>query len=223
MAVGWAGYSSVTNAEPAFASWTAVPAAATPHDVTVARDACRRGLRAGPSLARLPLDWGAARLALAERRGAFVAVVLRTVEPDVSLHCLVRNDPGSPDAEVIDASGGAGAGTPRERPASIPPDAIGEFTFTDRFDRGGAAMADGLVGTGVTAVTLHVGAVAVQATVHDGLFAAWWPTKGPLSRSLANGPRAITRVDLTLADGRVIRDALADGRVIRDAVPRHLP
>lgn len=75
----------------------------------------------------------------------------------------------------------------------------------------GASITDGAAGETVTGVTIHAGALTVQATVENGRYAAWWPgpafQSGPPERSGKGGPRLNLTYDLTLTDGTVIHNA----------------
>jgi hypothetical protein len=69
----------------------------------------------------------------------------------------------------------------------------------------------GAVGEEVAGVTIHAGSLAVEASVQNGRYAAWWPGPafegGPPEPSGKGGPEPILTYDLTLTDGTVIRDA----------------
>jgi len=74
----------------------------------------------------------------------------------------------------------------------------------------GATVTDGAVGTDVRGVTIHAGALTVQATVENGHYAAWWPgsafDRGPLDGEGHREPRLNLHYDLSLADGSVLLD-----------------
>ena len=71
------------------------------------------------------------------------------------------------------------------------------------------SMTAGPVGPGVVGVTLHSHGHAVEATLSNGRYAAWWP--GPLfgefhGPSGEGGPEPEITYDLTYSDGTVARD-----------------
>ena len=75
-----------------------------------------------------------------------------------------------------------------------------------------SSITDGAVGEEVAAVTIHAGALTVDASVQNGRYAAWWPGPafgtGPRKPDGEEGPRQlILSYDLTLTDGTVIHDA----------------
>lgn len=66
---------------------------------------------------------------------------------------------------------------------------------------------DGAARTDVTAVVLHVGATAIQANVRHGRYAAWWPrTVAQPPHGAAPGQGTLITADVSLADGRALRD-----------------
>lgn len=191
--------------QAAYASWTATPTSVTGDDLDAAESACRDEL---DHLYADSIDADRAKLALAERRGNYVAVLYRTDVPDMAGHCLVRNPPGSADADVFDSAAAGGSGpAPKAPPRSFTQGAIsGPGVGYEGF-----SITDGAVGEGVTGVTIHAGALTVEASVQNGRYAAWWPGPafegGPPEPSGQGGPEPILTYDLTLTDGTVIRDA----------------
>ncbi|TQS43913.1 hypothetical protein [Cryptosporangium phraense] len=181
----------------AYASWTPAPRPLTHDEAGRLGSQCRRWLRGSM------LDARRAHLALAERRGEFVVLLYRTDVPDMSGDCLLRNPAGTDDVDLIGA-GATGSDAPA-RPAPL--GALVEGGFSQFHE---ASVTDGAVGRDVTGVTVHAGKFTVEATVHDGRHAAWWPgpafdsTEPPESGQWA--PTSIVHYDLTLTDGTVRRD-----------------
>jgi hypothetical protein len=168
----------------------------TSQELAVVAPACRDQLAGGS------LDLARAQLVLAERRGAFVALLYRTDDPDVSGSCLGRLPRGGTDVEDLSSGIGGGDGpavTPS--PRAFTQGAIAQYA--------GASVADGAVGADVTGVTIHAGDLTVTASVRNGRYIAWWPGPafGPRRTSTGAGPEVILTYDLTLADGTVLRDA----------------
>ncbi|HYY12738.1 MAG TPA: hypothetical protein VE781_17505 [Kineosporiaceae bacterium] len=175
-----------------FASWTPSASPLTAAELELVGPTCRSHLAGGS------LDVGRARLALGERRGLFVALLYRTDDPDVSGTCLYRNRPGSREIEDLGtAIGGSSGPSWRPAPRRFSQGAISDF--------GGASVTDGAVGAGVRALTVHAGAVTVEATVRDGRYVAWWP--GTAFGPGQGDPRPILTYDVTLDDGTVLRSA----------------
>lgn len=188
----------------AFASWTAVPAPLDPTTRAAADGACHDSLRAtisgGDDGGHPPTtDPTAMRTVLAERRGGVLLVQL--AGPDGSdWRCYL--DAASP-GDVV-ATGGGLSTDEAAPPAPLGPaqiDVPGGGSFTQ-----GArtfASVSGRVGSAVRAVTVHGAGQDVTATVSGGYMAAWWPAH----ELPVNAPDPIVTYDVTLADGRVLRDA----------------
>jgi hypothetical protein len=187
--------------DAAYASWSATPASVASAELEAAGSACRDKLH-GSSI-----DPDKAKLVLAERRGDYVALLYRTEDPDMSGACLVRNPKGSTDVENVDLGVGGSTGPALKAPRrGYTQGAISEFGGTP-----GASITDGAVGDAVTGVTIHAGTLTVNASVHHGRYAAWWPghafESGSRTPSGEAGPKLMLTYDLTLADGTVIHDA----------------
>jgi len=197
-------FQGVGDDNAAYASWTATPTFVTGDDLDAAQSACRDEL----NRLAYPIDAYRAELALAERRGDHVVVLYHTDDPDMSAHCLVRNPPGSADADVVNSGAGGSSGPALKAPPR---------SFTQGPISGpligyeGVSITDGAVGEEVTGVTIHAGAFTVEASVQNGRYAAWWPGPafegGPPEPSGRGGPEPILTYDLTLADDTVIHDA----------------
>jgi hypothetical protein len=182
----------------AYASWTPVPTALTATEVGVVAPACREQLRGGS------LDLERARLVLAERRGEYVALLYRTDDPDMSGSCLAHNLQGTDDVDDVNVGIGGGSGP------ALPAPARG-FTQGAIAGYRDASITDGAAGADVAGVTIHAGDLAVQASVSNGRYVAWWPGSAFESDrnqpSGKDGARLILTYDLTLTDGTVVHDA----------------
>ncbi|HEX6390964.1 MAG TPA: hypothetical protein VFZ89_16005 [Solirubrobacteraceae bacterium] len=170
----------------AYASWTPAPSAVAAHDLDAVVDACRD-----------QLDTGAIPVALAERRGNFVAVLFHKNNPDIAASCVAWNTPGSSKVEHVRTGIGGSSGpawTPA--PGRITQGMVADFA-------GAAAFTEGAVGRGVVGVTIHAGAETVTATIANGRYAAWWP-----GSAFGDGPnpKLLLTYDVRLADGTVKRD-----------------
>lgn len=181
----------------AYASWTPEPSPVSDADLDVVADACRSMLDGS-------IDLGAARLALAERRGEHVVLLYRTEDPDTSGSCLVGHLEGSRRVDGVSAGAGGSSG-----PAQLAPPT--GFTQGAVAQYQGASITDGAVGEQVVGVTIHAGDLVVEASVEDGRYVAWWPgpafVEAPVQPSGRGGPELDLRYDLTLADGTVVADA----------------
>lgn len=191
----------------AYASWTGTPAPVAGDNLEVVASACKYQVDSYFT------DWGnhpdKAKLVLAERRGAYVALLYRTENPDTSASCLARNLKGSTRVSNIQTGAGGSSG-PAEKapPKGFTEGAIGGGEVGGK---PGFSITDGAVGDEVTGVTIHAGDLKVKASVENGRYAAWWPGPafegGPPEPSGYGGPKSILTYDLTLTDGTVIRDA----------------
>lgn len=153
-------------------------------------------------------EWGnspeKAKLVLAERRGAHVALLYRTENPDISAKCLARNLKGSNRVSNIQTGADGSSGPAlKAPPRGFTEGAIGEYSEF--------SITDGAVGEGVKGVTIHAGDLKVKASVQNGRYAAWWPgpalESGAVQPSGYGGPESILTYDLILKDGTIIRDA----------------
>ncbi len=180
----------------AFTSWTPTPSPLTASELALVAPVCRDKL-GGDSL-----DLDRAQLALAERRGEFVALLYRTDNPDMSGSCVLHNRRGSTDVDDLSAASGGSSG-PALRPG---PRRFTEGGFHQTQD---VTITDGGVGSEVRGVTLHALGLTVEASVRNGRYVAWWPGKAFRDVRVGSGvePRLDVTYDLTLVDGTVIRNA----------------
>jgi len=210
--------------EPAFASWTAEPAAASDRDAEVLREACLEQVGdsvGGDGAPEVPSAELATRLT--DRRGEWVSVLLTATAPgryQFTVACLGRLPAGSSDgpSEITHAvTGGGGWAAPSgdqlvEGPMAELAVGGGPFGMGEQ-ER--AATTNGEVGPDVVGVTIHAGGTTVEASVADGTYAAWWPGRifdpaevvADAAPGLPDGePEPLLRYDVTLRDGTVLRD-----------------
>lgn len=201
-----------TGQSNAYASWTATPQAVADRDAAIAVEECRDAQR-GPFWARQKggpqeFDPEGATVALTERRGDLVSVVLRDEGPMKSFSgfCVLELAEGATSGKSL-FTGVAGA-------TGGPPDAAPADSFFDgSMAQYGSeiSMIDGAVGADVESLTLHAGDLTAQATVDNGRYAAWFPGRifpdEPPGPSGPGGPEPIITYDLVLKDGTVIENA----------------
>ncbi len=186
----------------AYASWTSTPSAVAARDLEAVTQACRDKVAGySPGNGRPVFDAATIPVAIAERRGNFVAVLLHQDNPDYSVSCVATNRPGSSDVDDLAAGASGSSG-----PALIPP--AGQITqggIAQFADQPPASLTDGAAGPGVVGVTIHAGPQVITATVKNGRYAAWWPGKafadGPQQPNGQGGPEPILTYDVTLTDG----------------------
>ncbi len=190
----------------AYVSWTATPSAVAPRDLEVVTQACRDDVTEvgeGSGEQGYWFDAATIPVAIAERRGDFVAVLFLQDNPDADVFCVATNRPGSSDVDGLSAGAGGGSG-----PVWLPP--AGRITqgSTSQFgDQPGASASStsGSAGAGVVGVTIHSGSQVITATVKNGRYFAWWPGKafadGPHQPSGKGGPAVNLTYDVTLTDG----------------------
>lgn len=179
-------HAQVGGVSSAYAAWRAVPQPVEPGDLAVQGRACLDALRrTGGDPQALRADELAP--ALAERRGPWTMTLLvageRGSHLEAAVTCLGNADPALP----VQWGGYAGPSTGVPAPDEI------AWTGAGGDDRWFDVW--GYVGDHVTrvAVTLSDG-TAVEASVADGYFLAWWP------RETAEAPEPFT-LTWTLADG----------------------
>jgi hypothetical protein len=203
VAVGGIFFPGFGGSGTAYASWTATPSPVAARDLEAVTQACRAQLVGYTRDGRLRFDAASIPVALAERRGDFVAVLFHQDNPETSASCVATNRPGSTDVDNLDTGVGSTSGPAMTAPAGrITQGAISQFG-----DQPPASITDGAVGANVVGVTIHAGDRVVMATVKNGRYAAWWPGKafadGPQQPSGEGGPELILTYDVTLADGTI--------------------
>ncbi|MCE1178367.1 MAG: hypothetical protein LWW86_04975 [Micrococcales bacterium] len=197
------------NDSKAYATWTATATPLSAKDAQPIIDECRSQLAntAEDSHTVPGIQAGSDPVAIAERRGDSVAVMIRGAKADYAATCVGVNKVGSTDVDDMSVGIGGSDG-PRVTP---PPGAFKEGSVSQSGDDPAISMTEGLVGPGVTGVTIHAGKFDVEATVKDGYYVAWWPgpsfSDEPLPPSGEGGPTPFMTYDLTLSDGRVVKDA----------------
>lgn len=190
----------------AYASWTPTPTVASTEDVAEVTRACRDTLAEVSPEMRAPVDAEAATPVVAERRGEWVGVLLRSGGPGrgASAACIARDPVGShaPPQEVHLAVGGGGGAAPTAGHGQL------LEGFVAQLGEPPVSFAEGTVGPDVAGVTIHAGERSVVATVESGRYVAWWPGRafeaGPLPPSGEGGPATLMRYDLVLTDGTVV-------------------
>ena len=189
------------HAGVAYASWTASPSAVAPHDLDTVIGACRDQLHTGAE--EHGVDYRGIPVALAERRGDFVAVLFHQDKPDMSASCVAHNPPGSTQVDNVHTGAGGSSG-PAWTP---PPGRISQGAISQYDGDQPASFTDGALGRGVVGVTIHAGTQTVVASVENGRYAAWWPGKafpdGPSQPSGKGGPEPSLTYDVHLSDGRI--------------------
>ncbi|MGR4010323.1 hypothetical protein [Leucobacter sp. 1207-22] len=177
---------------PAIATWTATAETVAPADLAIAKEACQESIAEFDlAIAEHPTSL------LSERRGDLVGVMLWGADPETLLTCLVELPEGTNRA--VATTGGAELGVTAAGPAAAG-EVEGGNLWELKLDGGNAIMTWGAVGPDVKAVTMHIGKTAVEATVQDGRYAAWWPTSDLVMFSPASPANVIT-FDLTFRDG----------------------
>lgn len=154
------------GSDMAYAGWVATARPATTaelnaHGVQCIQDWSAPGAQPDPAVAPR------FTLALMEMRGDFAYAVLRG-GADFEATCLVNTRPGST------AAGGYMGPVP-EQPTARGLVTNGVREHSDRENRHVQYEVTGKAGSEVVAVTVHAPGVAVNATVQNGWFAAWWP------------------------------------------------
>lgn len=205
---------SVFGSDAAYAGWSAAPSKVAARDLDSVVAACRKQI--GPvggeepaGAPRADFDPATAAVVIAERRGDYVAVLLRgTGTADVSAFCVAENRPGSGEVDNLQ-SGAAGGSGPAQQ---VAPKTFMEASMAEFGGDAAAAFVDGVAGSEVAKVTIHApGGTQIEATVENGRYAAWWPGRilldEPLPPSGEGGPEPALTYDLTLSDGTIVKDA----------------
>lgn len=190
---------------PAFASWSPTPTTLSPAAAAEAATTCRAGME---------VDVDLPRVAVSERRGGWTYVLLTGDGGEAA--CLLPDDAVGTDVARLRENGFFGSATadPPAPPATgrdglvETESAVGSVRLPGRgwfgTARGWFTWTSGYAGADVTAVTVHppVGP-AVEASLVDGRFSAWWPTPVPSSdHPEAGGAWTFT---VTLTDGTTRR------------------
>lgn len=191
----------------AYASWSATPQPVDAATRAAAERACRDNLRNDldriardvPAEQRPITDPDALRTVVADKRGAFLFLAMSGSDGSTQECFLRAGDP----TRVNGATGGLAT-----KDSVVPvPLGPGEVEWwgggKSSGPEGSYAFTTGRVGPGVTAVTIRTAGQSIQATVTGGSFAAWWPA----AQTPPNAPSPAEAYDLTLAGGRVIKDA----------------
>ncbi|MEU4427409.1 hypothetical protein AB0F81_42860 [Actinoplanes sp. NPDC024001] len=177
----------------AYASWTPVPTPLSSAEIDLIGAECRDEM----DVAFHNLDQ--AELVLAERRGEYAALLYRVDNPSTGGACLAHNVPGSDDVDDVVWGVSGSSGPARKAPA-------GHYLAGGLADFGDASIIEGAAGPDVTAVTVHIRDLSVQASLKGGRYVAWWPGTA-IEWTGRSTTRDLWTVDLTLRDGTVIKDA----------------
>lgn len=198
--------SGVFGGGTAYATWTATPTV-LPADqeakvVLACRDTFTRGSDAERENYRdLAAGVTTADLILTDTRGDWTFVVLSDNESGVEASCLVEKL----DEDLLPefaASGGASFGNPRRAPQ--PDQILGVGVSTAAGDDGIYWTTHGTVGSNVAAVTVvSADGLRIEATVQNGWFAAWWPSRYTGTESGRDLPEGMRWI-VTLTDGTVL-------------------
>lgn len=221
LAVGAGGAVLLTGGGSAFATWTPTPEPLTEADAAAAASVCLGAVRS-PT----PVDEAAIRKAhsgmdvkVAEQRGDWVYVMLQSSERD--RFCVIHEEDLNGDETLAEHRrngflGGGGAYDPDNEPrpdengiavtvvqeGPVPTDRPWPLRDSEEW----LSVVNGRVGGNVTGLTVHTPTgIAVDASIADGHFAAWWPSN--LTNDAAVHSGAVTYT-VTLADGqtRSIKD-----------------
>lgn len=191
---------TVLGGGSAFASWTASPSPLKPSDEEAAATTCR---------SLLDVKDRTARVVVGERRGGWTYLLLdsrsgeaaclmpdellgtTTASPDSGFFGSYDTDPPAPPTpahdSVVETESAGGA-------VSLP----GRLSLGSR--EGWFTWTSGYAGSDVTAVTVHPPTgPAVEASLVDGRFAAWWPSGE--ARGDNPGVSGAWTYTVTLADG----------------------
>lgn len=203
---------ALVGGNAAYASWTGTPSTVAPAELDAVVAACRDQLDGGwlPWDTSPLLDTATADVAVAERRGGYVAVLLRpSGGADLSAFCVATLPPGSGEVSDVE-TGMAGSSGPA---ATAGPTQFLEGSMAQFGGDRPAAFVDGVAGGDVVGVRIHDSAgTTVDATVSGGRYAAWWPGTvvgdGSVRETGGNGgPAPQLRYDVTLRDGTIVLDA----------------
>jgi hypothetical protein len=172
--------------ENAFAAWTSSPTTPAPGQVSSAEASCKAGVAAPPSDKAPPgLPAGATQVSLVDTRGPFT-LVLFGAHTSTTLMCVSGPSINS-SAQANSQMREIGSQPALPEAGQIAVDRL----QTDSADGQVYTIAEGSVGSGVTAATLVLSDGSdVVTTTGNGLFLAWWP-----------GSAVVTSATLTTAAG----------------------
>jgi len=173
----------------AFAAWTPSPTTPAPGQVASAEATCAAGAASPPPGAPAGVAAGTTQVSLVDTRGPFTLVLFGANTSTQGALMCVSGPSVSPSTQASSQMSQSIGSQP-----ALP--GAGQITL-DRLQAESAddgqpyVIAEGLVGSRVTAVTLRMsdGSNVVATTGHD-LFLAWWP-----------GSAVVTSASLTTATG----------------------
>ena len=191
--------------QSAFATWSATPTAVAPGPAAVAGQDCRthhaliatrrsQGGQSGLGPDRAVVE--TADILLVERRGAWSFVLLGDAG-GFEATCLLRDTPGGRVSQM-GSSGTLEAGTV----ASVA--AVTNGANAMIYEDGIYREITGRVGSDVASVVINTREQGpIDASVHGGYFAAWWPGP-PIAGAVSTDPQPT--ITLTLKDGTTNAD-----------------
>lgn len=155
----------------AFAAWTAAPTTPAPGQVSSAEATCESGAATPPADKTTGLATGATQVSLVDTRGPFT-LVLFGAHTSTTLMCV--------SGPSIDSSAQGNAQMRSIGGQAVLPEAgriaVGWVETESTSDGRAYTIAEGSVGSGVTAATLVLSDGSdVVTTTGNGLFVAWWP------------------------------------------------
>ena len=179
-----------SGGDPAFASWTRVPAGMSEQERASTAADCRAAQRdTGGGMYSADLD--KADVAVAERRGQWTTVVL-SGEDGFSALCITDGSDSLFNKGMIGS-----VGRPSDSAAPGPRELTAMVLGTGTMSAGAISIAAGSAGSDVTGVVYKSSAhQEVQATVSHGRFALWMPGD-ELQDASAHG----IQLELTYRDG----------------------
>ena len=193
--------------QTAFASWSATPTAVAPGPATVSAEDCRtthariatrrsQEGQSSPGSDRTGAD--TADVLLVERRGVWTFVVLGGAG-GFEATCLLRDTPGG-RASSTGFSGTLEAGTVASASNTVVTHGANAIVYDDSILR----EIIGRVGSNVASVVINTREQGpVNASVHGGYFAAWWPGP-PIVGVVGTDPQPT--ITLILKDGTTTAD-----------------
>jgi hypothetical protein len=171
----------------AFAAWTPSPTTPAPGQVSSAEAACEAGVTASPSDKMSPgLPGGATQVWLVDTRGPFT-LVLFGANTSTTLLCVSGpsiNSSAQANSQMMEI------GSPQPALPEASQIAVNRL-LAESADGQAYTIAEGLVGSGVTAATLVLSDGSdIVTTTGNGLLLAWWP-----------GSAVVTSATVTTATG----------------------
>ncbi|AKT50606.1 hypothetical protein [Arsenicicoccus sp. oral taxon 190] len=190
----------------AYASWSPTPQPVEAKPLATAEKACLDNLR--DDLARMAKDVAdqrpttdpdTMRTVVAEKRGGFLFLAMSAPDGSTQQCFFTTSDPATVNGVTGGLATASSAAPVALKDGQIEAWGGGKSSGPE----GTYSFTTGRLGPGVRAVTIRTQGRDVNATVNAGNFAAWWPS----TPTPADAPSPGETYDLTLADGRVVRNA----------------